>query len=256
MPRGAVRQLAGPDAIEVALDSGEPVRLILHRLRSADPRVERLLERARLLGIRTRSAGASVLWRLSRVRPAADVLALVGKRPGPNLEGVFGTGGAVWLLVGVTYPGNAGFAIRTAEVSGADGVVVDAPFDHVGRRQAVRASMRADWYMPVVWADWSSTLEQARRAGFTVVCVEDVGTYAPWEVDLTGPVLLVVGAEEKGIPDELLERCDRTIRIPMAGFIRSYNLQVAVSVVAVERLRQLEVCSPAAKSRSIVEGSS
>jgi hypothetical protein len=74
------------------------------------------------------------------------------------------------------------------------------PFDHEGRRQAVRASMRADWYMPVVWAGWEESLEQARSVGFTVIGIEDVGRRAPWEVDLTGPVLLVVGAEERGIP--------------------------------------------------------
>jgi tRNA G18 (ribose-2'-O)-methylase SpoU len=51
-------------------------------------------------------------------------------------------------------------------------------------------------------------------------------------------VLLVVGAEETGVPSELLESCDETLRIPMEGFIRSYNLQVAVAVVGVERLRQ------------------
>jgi tRNA G18 (ribose-2'-O)-methylase SpoU len=65
--------------------------------------------------------------------------------------------------------------------------------------------MRADWYMPVVWAGWEESLEQARSVGFTVIGIEDVGRRAPWEVDLTGPVLLVVGAlvvgaEERGIP--------------------------------------------------------
>ena len=239
MPAGTcVRQLAGTDRIEEALGRGEPVRLILHRSRSSDPRVEKLVERARARGIATRSAGASVLWRLSRVRPASDVLALVGHRPESTLEGVFGAGGIVWLLVDITYPGNAGFAMRTAEVSGADGIVVAAAFDHVGRRQAVRASMRADWYMPVIWAGWEETVEKAREHGFRVIGIEDVGTKAPWDLDLRGPVLLVVGAEEKGIPERLLETCDEVARIPMAGFIRSYNLQVAVAVLAVERLRQ------------------
>ncbi len=239
MPVGtSVRQLAGADRIEEALGRGEPVRLILHRSRSSDPRVKKLVERARARGIATRSAGASVLWRLSRVRPASDVLALVGHRPESTLEGVFGACGIVWLLVDITYPGNAGFAMRTAEVSGADGIVVAAAFDHVGRRQAVRASMRADWYMPVIWAGWEETVEKAREHGFGVIGIEDAGTKAPWDLDLTGPVLLVVGAEEKGIPERLLETCDEVVRIPMAGFIRSYNLQVAVAVLAVERLRQ------------------
>jgi tRNA G18 (ribose-2'-O)-methylase SpoU len=237
--RATVGQLAGPEEIERALQRGDPVRLLLYLPEARDPRVARLVERARAAGIRTRSASQGVLWRLSRVRPHGDVLALIGQRPEATLDGIFGGGGSVWLLVGVTYPGNAGFAIRTAEVSGANGIVVDAEFDHTARRQSVRASMRADWYMPVVWAGWQETLAHAQSAGFRVIGIEDVGRVAPWDLDLTGPVLFVVGAEETGIPPELLDLCDETVRIPMGGFIRSYNLQVAVAVVSVERLRQL-----------------
>ena len=156
--RTFVRQIAGPDAIDAAIREGEPVRLVLYRQGSDDPAVKRLVARAQDAGLRVRAASGSVLWRLSRVRPAADVLALTGRRPEAKLEALFGGDGAVWLLVGVTYPGNAGFALRTAEVSGADGVVVDAAFDHTGRRSALRASMRADWYMPIVWAGWEETL--------------------------------------------------------------------------------------------------
>jgi tRNA G18 (ribose-2'-O)-methylase SpoU len=237
--RSFVRQLAGPDEIDAAIRAGEPVRLVLYRQGSDDPAVRQLVSRARDAGIRVRAASGSVLWRLSRVRPAADVLALAGHRPEAKLEALFAGGGAVWLLVGVTYPGNAGFALRTAEVSGADGVVVDAAFDHDARRSALRASMRSDWYMPIVWAGWEETVARARDAGYAVIGIEDVGTHAPWEVDLTRPVLLVVGAEEAGIPPALLESCDQTVRIPMEGFIRSYNLQVAVAVMGVERLRQV-----------------
>ncbi len=237
--RGFVRQVAGLDAIEAALDSGDPLRLVLYLSESSDPRLETLVDRARSLGIRVRPTSASVLWRLSRVRPPEDALALVGDRPDASLEALFKAGGAVWLLVGVTYPGNAGFAIRTAEVSGADGIVLSADFDHEAKRQAVRASMRADWYMPVLWIDWRTTIDESRAHGFSIIGIEDVGRSAPWEIDLTGPVLLVVGAEEHGIPEDLLEQCDHTVRIPMQGFIRSYNLQVAVAVVSVERLRQL-----------------
>jgi tRNA G18 (ribose-2'-O)-methylase SpoU len=94
--------------------------------------------------------------------------------------------------------------------------------------------MRADWYMPVVWAGWEESLEQARSVGFTVIGIEDVGRRAPWEVDLRRR------CRGAGDPQELLDRCDETVRLPMRGFIRSYNLQVAVAVMAVERLRQLQ----------------
>jgi TrmH family RNA methyltransferase len=129
-------------------------------------------------------------------------------------------------------------AIRTAEVSGADGIIVDAQLDHAARRSALRFAMRADWYMPVLWERAGIVLAGAAEAGRRIIGVEDVGTQAPWEVDLTGRVLLVVGGETHGIPAAVLERCDCVVRIPTAGFIPSYNLQAAVAAIATERLRQ------------------
>jgi 23S rRNA (guanosine2251-2'-O)-methyltransferase len=100
--------------------------------------------------------------------------------------------------------------------------------------------MRADRFMPVAWHDAETVLAAARRAGKRVIGVEDVGTSSPWGVNLTGSVLLIVGAEADGIPGVVLESCDLVVRIPMAGFIASYNLQAAVATIAAERFRQLE----------------
>ena len=85
---------------------------------------------------------------------------------------------------------------------------------------------------------YRSMIPVAVAAGRRVIALEDVGDAAPWEADLTGPVLFVVGGEHSGIPPEVLARCDAVVRIPMRGFIRSYNLQAAVAIVAAERLRQ------------------
>jgi tRNA G18 (ribose-2'-O)-methylase SpoU len=83
------------------------------------------------------------------------------------------------------------------------------------------------------------TIARARRAGRRVLAIEDVGDAAPWEADLTSRLLLVVGGERHGIPREVLAACDGALRIPMRGFIPSYNLQAAMAMVAGERLRQL-----------------
>ena len=100
--------------------------------------------------------------------------------------------------------------------------------------------MRADRFMPVGWERSQTVLEAARHAGKRVVAIEDVGARTPWQTDLTGSLLLVVGAEAEGVPDALLAAADDTVRIPMDGFIASYNLQAAVAAVAAERIRQLE----------------
>jgi tRNA G18 (ribose-2'-O)-methylase SpoU len=104
---------------------------------------------------------------------------------------------------------------------------VDNDFDHAARREAVRASMRADRFMPVGWHAALQVVDAAIAAGKTVVGIEDVGTVAPWALDLTGPLLLVVGSEATGVPAHVLDRCDAVTRLPMAA-------------VTIERFRQLE----------------
>jgi TrmH family RNA methyltransferase len=232
------RQLAGPAALSAALDAGDPVRLVL-AARSLGPEAAAAVDRAKALGVPVRETSERSLWRLSQTSPPAELLALVGGPPDADRETVLASGGLVWLLVGLAYPGNTGFAIRLAEVSGAHGVFVDGAFLHEGRREALRASMRADRFLPVFWEPALAVVAAARAAGRRVFAVEDVGTLAPAEVDLTAPLLVIVGGERHGIPEEVLRACDGVIRIPMRGFIPSYNVQAAMAIVAGEHLRQI-----------------
>ncbi len=234
----ARRQLAGADAIAAALDRGATVRLLLVREGGLSEPARAVLARCHDAGIPVRKAGQRETRRLA-AHGEPELLALVGASPADSLDAVLAAGGALWLLTGVGYPGNAGFAIRTAEVSGAAGIVVDAGFDHTGRRQALRAAMRADRFFPVLWARAEDVVERAQQAGHRLVGIEDRGTRAPWEEDLTTPSVFVVGGEAGGVPEALLDGCDVVLRIPMTGFIPSYNLQAAVAMVAGERLRQL-----------------
>lgn len=238
-------RLVGVRAIAKALDrsadSGDDaVRCLVVPDAARDPRIRELQERAAARGIPVHAVAPRRFERLRGADEDAEILALLGPEPGADLTSVMARGGAVWLLTGTAYPGNAGFAIRTAEVSGADGIYIDNDFDHAGRREATRAGMRADRFLPVGWEPAEAVIEAAQRAGKRIVGVEDVGNEPPWRVDLTGSVLLLVGAEADGIPETLLESCDVVTRLPMAGFIASYNLQTAVAAIAIERFRQLE----------------
>jgi len=235
----ARRQAAGPAELAAALDAREPVRLVLHAREPQDPAARAVLERARAAGVPLHEASARVLWRLGKCSPAPELIAVVGPDPAAPPEESLAGGGVAWLLTGIAYPGNTGFAIRLAEVSGAACVFVDSSFAHEGKREALRASMRADRFFPVHWEPALHAIGRAKRAGRRVLAIEDVGTHAPWEIDLTGRVMLVVGGERHGIPREVLAICDGALRIPMRGFIPSYNLQAAMAIVAGERLRQL-----------------
>ena len=232
-------QLRGADAIAAAIEAGRPVRLVFVHEGPLSQSARAVLHLCKTAGIPVRSAGEREMKRLSADPHPQTLLALVGDDPAACLDALLATRGTLWLLSGVAYPGNAGFAIRTAEVSGAAGIIVDASFDHAGRRQALRVAMRADRLFPVLFAGGAGVLPRARAAGHRIIGIEDRGSVEPWQADLTGPVLFVIGGEASGVPRALLDACDWVVRIPVLGFIPSYNLQAAVAIVAGERLRQL-----------------
>jgi TrmH family RNA methyltransferase len=204
-----------------------------------------LVGRAESAGVAVHPTSEAMLWRLAKQEPTPDVLGLVGPDPLAPRDAVLRAGGACWLLVGTKYPGNTGFAIRSAEVSGADGIFIDNGMGHDARRESIRAAMRADRYFPVHWEPALPLIAEARAAGRRIVAVEDVGTRPPWESDLAQPLLLIVGGERSGISEEVLAACDEVLRLPMPGFIPSYNLQAAMAMVAGERMRQLAERTPA-----------
>ncbi|MCZ6463464.1 MAG: hypothetical protein O7A09_03920 [Proteobacteria bacterium] len=238
-PEDPRRRLAGAAAIRHALDAGDPLRLLLRRKGAAEAEVEAVLERAEERGVPVRVASPREMERFAGAGEPQDVLALLGPPPDADLETVLGARGALWLLAGTAYPGNAGFALRSAEVSGADGLVIDADFGHAARQKVLHASMRADRFMPVFFQSADEVLPRAEAHGRRILAIESSGTRAPWQVDLRPACVLVVGAEDDGIPEPILARAAEVIRIPMAGFIPSYNLQAAMAMVMAERLRQL-----------------
>ena len=233
-------QRCGIEEVSTALDD-ENVSLILALRDSEDSEVTRLCELAESKGITVIKGSKSDMWRMARINEGDEppgILALVGRKPDASIGEVLANGGLVWLLAGARYPVNIGFTIRTAEVSGADAVFVDGDLNHDDRKAAVRASMKAHRFMPVHWVNGDEIVAKAHEAGFRVVSLEDTGDKEPWDEDLTGDVMLVVGGERDGIRDSILNASDSVVRIPMAGFVPSYNLQSPVAVVAAEALRQ------------------
>ena len=233
-------QRCGEDEILAAIDNNENISLILVKRGSENAKLQNILEYAESSGIKIIFGSENDLWRMSRDNSQGipNVLALVGRNPDLSLEEVFSNGGLVWLLAGAAYPVNIGFCIRTAEVSGASAVIVDAELNNPERSAAKRASMKAHRFIPVHWTPGLDAIKMAKKSGFRIIAVEDVGISAPWDVDMTGDIILVVGGEKNGISSEILSESDEIVRIPMSGFVPSFNLQAPLSAVAIEAQRQ------------------
>lgn len=144
----------------------------------------------------------------------------------------------LFLLDGIEDPHNLGAIIRTANLAGAHGVII--PKNRaVGLTATVaKASAGALNYTPVARVtNLGQTIEELKKEGLWFVCADMEGTRM-YDLDLKGPVGLVIGSEGNGVGRLVKEKCDFTASIPMRGDIDSLNASVAAGVLAYEIVRQ------------------
>ena len=144
----------------------------------------------------------------------------------------------LFLLDDIEDPHNLGAIIRTANLAGAHGVIIP-------KRRAVglsatvaRTSAGALNYTPVAKVtNLSATIEELKGKGLWFVCA-DMGGTTMYDLNLTGPIGLVIGNEGDGVSRLVKEKCDFVASIPMKGEIDSLNASVAAGVLAYEIVRQ------------------
>lgn len=142
------------------------------------------------------------------------------------------------LLDNIEDPHNLGAIIRTANLAGAHGVII--PKNRaVGLTATVaRTSAGALNYTPVAKVtNLAKTIEDLKKEGLWFVCA-DMGGTAMYDLNLTGPIGLVIGNEGEGVGRLVKESCDMIASIPMHGNIDSLNASVAAGVLAYEIVRQ------------------
>jgi TrmH family RNA methyltransferase len=146
------------------------------------------------------------------------------------------------LVVGavrVQDPGNAGAIVRAAEAAGATGVIVTAGSADPYGWKALRGSMGSAFRLPVAaGAQAGAICREAQARGVRVVSTSPAGGRSLHEVDLTGPVLILVGGEGAGLPDDVQASADDLLRIPMRPPVESLNVAVAAGVILYEAFRQ------------------
>ncbi len=144
----------------------------------------------------------------------------------------------IFLLDNIEDPHNLGAIIRTANLVGAHGVIIP-------KRRAVgltaivaRTSAGALHYTPVAKVtNLGTTIEELKEKGLWFVCADMSGT-TMYDLNLKGPIGLVIGSEGEGVSRLVKEKCDYIASIPMKGDIDSLNASVAAGVLAYEIVRQ------------------
>ncbi len=144
----------------------------------------------------------------------------------------------LFLLDDIEDPHNLGAIIRTANLAGAHGVII--PRNRaVGLTATVaRTSAGAVYHTPVARVtNLARTIEDLKKEGLWFVCGDMKGTVM-YDLDLRGPIGLVIGNEGEGVGRLIREKCDLAASIPMKGDIDSLNASVAAGVLAFEIVRQ------------------
>ncbi|WP_312254051.1 23S rRNA (guanosine(2251)-2'-O)-methyltransferase RlmB [Stutzerimonas nitrititolerans] len=149
------------------------------------------------------------------------------------------------VLDGVTDPHNLGACLRTADAAGALAVIV--PKDKAATLNATvrKVACGAAEVVPLVAVtNLARSLEKLQQRGLWVVGTAGEAEQVIYAQDLTGPTVLVMGAEGKGMRRLTREHCDFLVRLPMAGSVSSLNVSVATGVCLFEALRQRQAATP------------
>lgn len=143
------------------------------------------------------------------------------------------------VLDGVTDPHNLGACLRTADAAGVQAVIVPKDKSATLNATVRKVACGAAEVIPLVAVtNLARTLEKLQQRGLWVVGTAGEATQALYQQDLTGPIVLVMGAEGKGMRRLTRERCDYLVRLPMAGSVSSLNVSVAAGVCLFEAVRQ------------------
>jgi len=238
--------LIGIHAVDAALSRapGQLIQVIVAE-GSRNPRVHELQQQARQKGVRVIVENRAVLDRRSDGERHQDVIAefaaanLHGEQDLDRLLDAIEGDPLILVLDGVQDPHNLGACLRTADAAGVGLVILpkdrSAPLTPVARRAASGAAE----VLPILLAtNLARVLKRLKQRGVWLAGTADQAERDIYEMDLTGPLALVVGSEGQGMRRLTAELCDYRLRIPMAGTVNSLNVSVASAVCLYEILRQ------------------
>jgi len=243
--RGERQVLAGFHAVAGRLASApESVVALYVDPQRHDQRMRRLCEQAEGAGVRVMHADARRLHGLAGEVQHQGVVALC-EAPAAlhrSLDDVLNAANAQTLLLlldGVTDPRNLGACLRTADAAGAAAVIV--PRDRSASMTPVvaKAAAGAAESTPLVTVtNLARAMAEIKQAGIWIAGAAGEAQSTIYDLDLSGPVAWVLGAEGEGMRRLTRDRCDWLARIPLAGRVESLNVSVATGVCLFETLRQ------------------
>lgn len=221
---------AGVEVVESfvcgSLLAGEDARIALTRLEAGTAPVHQVTETA--------------FARLAFGDRAEGLVAVI-RTPDLALERLAPPGDALLVVIeGVEKPGNIGAVLRSADGAGAHAVIAASPRTDLLNPNVIRASAGTVFSMPLAAAPSADVRAWLHDRGIHVLATRVEASVPYTAIDMTGPIAIVLGAEDVGLSDAWSEPLLDAIRLPMLGTADSLNVSITAAVVLYEARRQRE----------------
>lgn len=143
------------------------------------------------------------------------------------------------MLDGITDVRNFGAIARTCDCAGVDAVIIPAKGSVTVNADAMKTSAGALHTLPVCRErNLKETINYLKNSGFKIIAATEKGDYSYTQADYSGPICLIMGAEDTGVSYEHLALCDEWVKIPIFGTIESLNVSVAAGIFVYEAVKQ------------------
>ena len=237
--------LVGRNAVTEALKSGRGINKLWIASGDREGSVAEIAALAKERGIVVPYVERAKIESLAGGHRHQGVLAYVAPVPYAELDDILkaaeekGEAPFLVLLDELEDPHNLGALLRTADATGVHGILIPKRRSVSLNATVAKTSAGAVEYVPVARiGNIAQTLKKLKEKGFWVAGADMDGEKAYYEADLTGPLVLVVGSEGRGMSRLTKEACDFIVSMPMVGRINSLNASVAGSILMYESMRQ------------------
>ncbi|RWY89804.1 RNA methyltransferase [Rhizobium leguminosarum] len=224
-----------------AIELGWAIRTLVYaKAAKGKPLVEQMAARTVASGGLVLEVSEKVIASITRRDNPQMVVGIFEQRWTP-LKGIRLSDGETWVALDrVRDPGNLGTIIRTADAAGASGIILLGETTDPFSLETVRATMGSVFAVPVARATPEEFIAWRKSAGVSVVATHLAGAVDYRTIDYRKkPVVLLMGNEQSGLPEQLAREADALARIPQQGRADSLNLAVATAVMLFEARRHL-----------------
>ena len=209
---------------------------------TSNPRLQGIIDRARSQGISVRFESARVVANKASTPHHQEIVAEIASIGYTDTETLLQAEPALLLLVdGVEDPRNLGALLRTAEATGVEGVFLPNRRSCAITGPVVKSSAGAALHLRISRiGNVVQTLEKLKKRGYWVVGLDAQGKGGLNQIDVSLPLVVVVGGEHQGMRRLVREHCDFLLSLPMKGKVSSLNLSVAAGVLLYQILLKRE----------------